>query len=126
MDRAFYLLVFLNRKIELQIAMLKESVDQDVEELTRETAKMIDTIAILTEDLRIAKEYSTNWEGKAVTAQTELEKRLRELSEAEAEALQLAPTPSLEDLERQKQAAVAREDFLEAHRIKQLIAARVH
>ncbi len=47
-------------------------------------------------------------------------------AEAEAEALQLAPTASLEDLERQKQAAVAREDFLEAHRIKQLIAARVH
>ena len=46
-------------------------------------------------------------------------------AEAEAEALQLAPTASLEDLERQKQAAVAREDFLEAHRIKQLIAARV-
>ena len=47
-------------------------------------------------------------------------------AEAEAEALQLVPETSLEDLERQKQAAVAREDFLEAHRIKQLIAARVH
>ena len=78
-----------NAKLEemTKIAMLKESVDQDVEELTRETAKMTDTIAILTEDLRIAKEYSTNWEGKAVTAQTELEKRLRELSEAEESAV---------------------------------------
>ena len=78
-----------NAKLEemTKIAVLKESVDQDVEELTRETAKMTDTIAVLTEDLRIAKEYSTNWEGKAVTAQTELEKRLRELSEAEESAV---------------------------------------
>ena len=68
-----------NAKLEemTKIAVLKESVDQDVEELTRETAKMTDAIAVLTEDLRIAKEYSTNWEGKAVTAQTELEKRPR-------------------------------------------------
>jgi hypothetical protein len=78
-----------NSKLEemTAIAVLKESVDQDVEELTRETVKMTDAIAVLTEDLAVAKKYSADWEGKAVTARTELELRLRELSEAEENAV---------------------------------------
>ena len=61
--------------------------DQVVEELTWETVKMTDAIAVLTEDLAVAKKYSADWEGKAVTARTELELRLRELSEAEENAV---------------------------------------